>query len=143
MRFPIGAPPDAAQVHAAWDDFIKRGEIDPTRVRPHVLRAWKRARSCGCDPHLARADVLSPADTMALLKHQSVLIEVAAPFMGALSRAAGQERHAAMLSDGNGRVLKIVADEQTVADPNFPRAGSLLSENVAGANGIGTAIAEG
>lgn len=48
-----------------------------------------------------------------------------------------------MLSDGNGRVLKIVADAQTVADPNFPRAGSLLSENVAGANGIGTAIAEG
>jgi transcriptional regulator of acetoin/glycerol metabolism len=92
---------------------------------------------------LARADILPALDTVALLKHESGLIKVAAPFLNALSRAAGDERHAAMLSDGSGRVLKIVADPLTLNDPNFPQAGSLLSEAVAGANGIGTALAEG
>ena len=81
-------------------------------------------------------------ETIELLKREGRLIEVAAPFLGALSRAAGNDRHAAMLADGSGRVLKIVADDQTLADENFPRAGSLLSESAAGANGIGTALAE-
>lgn len=144
MRFfPSTPAPNPAEVKAAWHDFVRNGSIEPARVRPHILRAWNRSRSSGCNPYLAQADVLSPLDTMALLKHESALVNVAAPFLSALSRAAGKERHAAMLSDGSGRVLKVVADPLTAADPEFPRAGSLLSETVAGANGIGTALAEG
>jgi transcriptional regulator of acetoin/glycerol metabolism len=48
-----------------------------------------------------------------------------------------------MLGDAEGRVLRIVADPLTAADESFPRAGSLLSEAAAGANGIGTALADG
>lgn len=143
MRFfPATPAPDVHQVKLAWRDFIEHGNVESDRVRPHILRAWKRAYNAGCDPHQARADVLPALDTIALLKHQTGLVDVASPFLSALSRAAGNERHAAMLSDGSGRVLKIVADQLTVEDPDFPRAGSLLSEAVAGANGIGTALAE-
>lgn len=143
MRFLDPADePDVAEVNAAWNEFVTRGTLERSRVRPHIARAWRRSVDAGCDPYCARADVLPPIETMALLKREARLIEVAAPFLGALSRAAGADRHAAMLADGSGRVLKIVADLPTLADENFPRAGSLLSEAAAGANGVGTALAE-
>lgn len=143
MRFhPMtrGHSPD--EVRAAWRQFVDAGMIDSTRVRPSIAQAWQRSRAAGCDPYQARADVLSPAETIALIRTESRLVEIATPFLAALSRAAGAERHAAMLGDASGRVLKIVGDPDTMADENFPRAGSLLSEETAGANGIGTALAE-
>lgn len=144
MRFnPLSRGPAPDVVRAAWRQFVNAGTIDAASVRPPVAQAWRRSRAAGCDPFQARADVLSPADTIALLRSESRLIEIATPFLAALSRAAGPERHAAMLGDASGRVLKIVGDPETMADENFPRAGTLLSEETAGANGIGTALAEG
>jgi sigma-54 dependent transcriptional regulator, acetoin dehydrogenase operon transcriptional activator AcoR len=143
MRFhhlTRGTTPD--EVRAAWRQFVDVGTIDAARVRLSIAQAWQRSRAGGCDPYQASADVLSPADTVALIRSESRLVEIATPFLASLSRAAGQERHAAMLGDASGRVLKIVGDPETVADENFPRAGSLLSEEIAGANGIGTALAE-
>lgn len=135
--------PDPTAVRAAWSDFLATGALEPARVRPHVLRAWERSLRAGCDAFLPRADVLDGEETRALLRRERRLVEIATPFLVALSRAAGTERHAAMLSDGQGRLLKTVGDEDTVADENFPQPGSLLSEEAAGANGIGTALAEG
>lgn len=143
MRFHLATPPPRADaVLTAWKEFIRDGEIDPA-VRPHVRRAWQRSQAHGCSPLLPRAEVLSPEETISLLRREARLVEITSPFLGALSRAAGTERHAAMLGDADGRVLKIVADSLTANDEQFPRAGSLLSEAAAGANGIGTALADG
>lgn len=131
------------EVRTAWRQFVDVGMIDAARVRPPIAQAWQRSRTAGCDPYQMRADVLSPTETIALIRAENQLVEIATPFLAALSRAAGAERHAAMLGDANARVLKIVGDPETMADENFPRAGSLLSEGTAGANGIGTALAEG
>lgn len=142
MRFhPDLEEVDPPATLRAWERF-SRGEPIDGGVRPHVRAAWERSREHGCSPYMPRADVLGPVETLALLRQESRLIDVASPFLAALSRAAGPERHAAMLGDGTGRVLKIVADRLTAADETFPRAGSLLSEAAAGANGIGTALAE-
>lgn len=144
MRFYQHTPqPDLNQVRAAWRQFVERGNEEPPPVRPHILRAWTRSARAGCNPLLPRADVLAPPDTVALLHQEKPLIDIATPFMIALSRAAAGERHAAMLADGTGRLLKVIGDQETVADENFPRAGSLLSEAAAGANGVGTTLAEG
>lgn len=144
MRFhPYAPPPGAAATRAAWQGFVSGLDAEPPGVRPHVLRAWQRSRSAGLDASLPRADALTPAETHALLLQEHRLVEVATPFLVALSRAAGSDRHAAMLSDGTGRLLKIVGDAETLDDENFPHPGALLSEAMAGANGIGTAIAEG
>jgi transcriptional regulator of acetoin/glycerol metabolism len=141
MRFQPGLEDaDPPATFRAWQRF-SRGEAIDESVRPHVRAAWQRSREHGCSPYMPRADVLPAAETLALLRQQSRLIEVASPFLAALSRAAGPERHAAMLGDATGRVLKIVADPLTAADEAFPRSGSLLSEAAAGANGIGTALA--
>lgn len=141
MRFDITASCPTA-VESAWQEFVTTGKLEPGCVRDPVARAWQRSAAAGCDPRSARADVLSPEATLALVRKESKLIEVATPFLMALSRAAGNERHAAMLGDGGGRVLRIVGDAATIADEGFPRAGSLLAEENAGANGIGTALAE-
>lgn len=144
MRFPtITDGLAGADVREAWAGFLRTGDVDERHVRPVIQRAWQRSVAAGCDPYQARADVLTADDTIELLRREHRLVAIATPFLGALSRAAGSERHAAMLGDGQGRVLKIIGDPDTVADANFPRAGSLLSESVAGANGIGTALAEG
>ncbi len=62
--------------------------------------------------------------------------------MRALSAAAGSDHHAAMLSDENSVLLEVRGDSETLGNPNFPSAGSLLSEATAGANGVGTTVAE-
>jgi transcriptional regulator of acetoin/glycerol metabolism len=77
-----------------------------------------------------------------LLAQRHEVIMATAPFLGALSRAAGANRHAAMLADTDGRLLRLVGDPETMADENFPQPGSLLDEAHAGANGVGTSIAE-
>lgn len=144
MRFhPYVPPPGAAVTRAAWQGFVSGLDVKPLGLRPHVLRAWQRSRAAGLDASLPRANTLTPAETHALLLQERRLVEVATPFLVALSRAAGSDRHAAMLSDGTGRLLKIVGDAETLEDENFPHPGALLSEAMAGANGIGTAIAEG
>lgn len=143
MRFQPPVPAvDPQAVRSAWREFVETGAIDVGRVRAPILRAWQRSSAAGCDAHQARADVLPPAQTIELIRRESRLVEIATPFLAALSRAAGAERHAAMLGDANARVLKVIGDPETMADENFPRAGSLLSEDIAGANGVGTALAE-
>ena len=144
MKFhQIADGPALDDVRNAWGSFVRAGSVDERWVRPPILRAWQRSAAAGCDPYQVRADVLTAEETIELLRREHRLVAIATPFLGALSRAAGGERHAAMLGDGQARVLKIMGDPETVADANFPRAGSLLSESVAGANGIGTALAEG
>ncbi len=86
---------------------------------------------------------LSAEDTVALRTNKRDIIDAAAPYLRALSMAAGAERHAAMLSDETGLVLEIVADDETAfRTEGFPTPGSLLAESIAGANGIGTPLAE-
>jgi transcriptional regulator of acetoin/glycerol metabolism len=134
--------PDVEQVRAVWERYVQHQELAPETLRPYVLRAWNRARASGCNPRLGRADLLGEHDTQQLLAERHELIKITAPFLGALSRAAGENRHAAMLADTDGRLLCLTGDTETMADENFPRPGSLLDEAHAGANGVGTAIAE-
>jgi len=134
--------PDVDQVRAAWERYVQHQTLAPDTLRPYVLRAWDRARASGCNPRLGRADLLGEHDTQQLLVKRHELITATAPFLGALSRAAGENRHAAMLADTDGRLLCLTGDPETMADENFPRPGSLLDEAHAGANGVGTAIAE-
>lgn len=134
--------PDLTQVRQAWAAFLQ-GHAEPTPpLRPYVLRAWQRSRKAGCDPNAARADRLPPVQRDSLLADQRGFIDVLDPFLQALSRAAGPERHAAMLADADGRLLRLAGDRETVEDENFPQPGALLSEDAAGANGVGTALAE-
>lgn len=134
--------PPVEPVRAAWERYIAGGALADSQLRSYVGRAWERSRRAGCDPHMARANVLPDREVNALLKEKHWLLATGEPFLDALSEAAGEDRHAAMLADESGRLLKVAGDRETMLDPDFPRPGSLLDEPHAGANGVGTALAE-
>ena len=138
------ARPDLGRTFEAWYHLARAGEVHGQSLRGHVRRAWLRASKNGCRPHSMRLRRLSDEDTLVLLDHENALIEAARPYVAALSRAAGDAQHAVVLSDCHGRVLDVVGDEDSVrARHRVPGPGDLLSEAVAGANGIGTPLAEG
>jgi sigma-54 dependent transcriptional regulator, acetoin dehydrogenase operon transcriptional activator AcoR len=122
--------------------YKSTGAIPVNLLRSPIYHAWERSHFQGSNPYALQAEKLSSLDTERLVEQHSSLINAARPYFRILSQAAGSERHAVMLSDRNAVLLDVVGDEQTVHGPEpFPGAGSLLSEGVAGANGIGTPLA--
>jgi len=131
----------------AWDAhrrYLSTGALRPELLREPVFRAWERCHAQGASARQARAVHLADAEIERLLTQQGGFMVAARPYLQALSRAAAAERHAAMLGDSRGVVLDVVGDPQSVSGPErVPSPGSLLSEAVSGANGIGTPLAEG
>ncbi|MBD2194607.1 MULTISPECIES: GAF domain-containing protein [Calothrix] len=122
--------------------YKSTGAIPVNLLRSPIYHAWERSHLQGSNPYALQAEKLSIIDTERLVGQNSALIKAARPYFRILSQAAGSERHAVMLGDRNAIVLDVVGDEQTVHGPEpFPGPGSLLSESVAGANGIGTSLA--
>lgn len=127
----------------AGRQYTATGAIPADMLRQTVYRAWERSHALGANPHTLQAEKLSSLDTERLLTREMTLLNAARPYLRVLSQAAGVERHAVLLSDCNAIVLDVVGDEQSINGPEkVPGPGSLLSEGVAGANGIGTPLAE-
>ncbi|PTL81682.1 phytochrome sensor protein [Vitiosangium sp. GDMCC 1.1324] len=125
-----------------WARYVSTGIINGSLLREPVLRAWARAHELGVNPKAAKPERLSERDTERLLAQQQALITAAWPYMDVLFRAAGLERHAVMLSDAHAVVLSILGDEAIVhGREQAPGPGSLMSEEVCGPNGLGTALA--
>ncbi|MTJ48237.1 sigma-54-dependent Fis family transcriptional regulator [Dolichospermum sp. UHCC 0259] len=123
--------------------YRSTGAIRTEKLRSDIYRAWERSHCQGANPCALQAEKLSIIDTERLLDSQSYLINVVQPYGRILSQAAGTERHAVMLSNQEAILLNVIGDKETVHDSeSFPTPGTLLSESVAGANGIGTALAE-
>lgn len=130
--------------HEAWRRYVSTGALEPRLLRPAVLHAWERAHEGGADPSRPRAETLSADDTLRLRGREERLISAAEPYMRALSRAAGDERHAAMLGNADAIVLDVIGHPESVKGPEaVPGPGSLLSEGACGSNGIGTPLADG
>jgi transcriptional regulator of acetoin/glycerol metabolism len=124
--------------------YVSTGRLVGDLLRESTLRAWERAHRLGADARLPKAEHLGLRETERLLGARRDVLAAAEPYLHLLSRAAGEDRHAAMLGDASGVVLRTLGDERTIYGPEpFPSAGALLDEGVAGANGIGTPLAEG
>lgn len=127
----------------AGQRYRSTGAIPAEILRPSVYRAWERSHLQGADSRTLRAEHLSSLGTLRLQEQESYLIHAARPYLRVLSQAAGGERHAVMLGDRRAIVLDVVGDDQSVQGPeSVPGPGSLLSEAVGGANGLGTPLAE-
>ncbi|MBD2483184.1 MULTISPECIES: sigma-54-dependent Fis family transcriptional regulator [Planktothrix] len=123
--------------------YKSTGAIPSRMLRSKIYRAWERSHLQGANPYALQAEKLSRSDTEHLITKNSDLMQLAKPYIRMLSQAAGTERHAVMLSDNQALLLDVVGDQQTVHGTEaFPEPGSWLSESVAGANGIGTPLAE-
>lgn len=136
--------PNARITQEVWRHYVATKSLPDNVLRDSIHRAWQRCDQAGASPFVMAAHELAPPQARALLQEQSDLIEAARPYMHALSLAAGQERHAAMLGNDKAIVLDVVGDEASVhGRERVPGPGALLSEVHAGANGIGSPLAEG
>jgi transcriptional regulator of acetoin/glycerol metabolism len=128
----------------AWRKYVSVGAIASGLLRPHVLRGWARSHDQGASPWVTRAEMLSPGETDRMRDDHARLLSAARPYLQLLAQAAGNERHAAVLGTAGALVLDVIGDEQSVSGPErVPGPGSLLSEAMCGANGVGTPLAEG
>lgn len=135
--------PNSRVVHDVWRHYIVTGGIPHDVLRQPIDKAWRRCMQVGASPFVMRAKELQAREAAALFARESDLIDAARPYLRALSRAAGAERHAAMLGDRNAVVVEVVGDEESVhGREKVPGPGSLLAEQQAGANGIGSPLQE-
>lgn len=119
------------------------GAISTDMLRVDICRAWQRCHLQGANPQTRQLPKLSRLDTERLIDINSGLINVVRPYLQILSQTVGTERHTVMLSNRDAIVLEVVADEKTLHESeSLLIPGTLLSEAVAGANGIGTSLAE-
>uniref|UniRef100_B8HRC7 Phytochrome sensor protein n=1 Tax=Cyanothece sp. (strain PCC 7425 / ATCC 29141) TaxID=395961 RepID=B8HRC7_CYAP4 len=136
-------PPVNKSTLEAGQIYRATGRIAADILRPEVYRAWERSHLQGASSHTLKAEKLSSLETERLLEKQKKLIHTARPYCHLLSQAAGQERHAVMLGNAEAIVIDVMGHEQSIKGPEaVPGPGSLLSEAVAGANGIATPLAE-
>lgn len=136
--------PSAHTTRDVWRHYVSTKSLPDSVLREPIFRAWQRCDQAGASPLVARAYELPDPEARILFEKESDLIQAARPYMRALSQAAGSDRHAAMLGDHNSTVLDVVGDEESVhGQQRVPGPGALLSEARAGANGIGSPLAEG
>lgn len=130
-------------VHDVWRHYVVTGSIPHDVLRMPIDNAWRRCTQVGASPLVMHASELKQPEANALLERESDLIEAARPYMRALSKSAGDERHAAMLGDRNAVVIDVIGDEESVhGRERVPGPGSLLNERHAGSNGIGSPLQE-
>lgn len=135
--------PNANATREVWRHYVATQTLPPEVLREPIYHAWQRCHRVGASPFVMTARELPAPQASALFAQQSDLIEAARPYMHSLSQSAGLERHAAMLGDHTATVLDVVGDEESVHGPQrVPGPGALLSEMHAGANGIGSPLAE-
>ncbi|HJV86073.1 MAG TPA: hypothetical protein VJ698_11420 [Noviherbaspirillum sp.] len=127
-----------------WRHYVVTKSIPDDVLRKPIERAWRRCDQVGASPFVMQARELRTYQARALFARENNLIEAARPYMQALSKSAGDERHAAMLGDRNAIVIDVLGDEESVHGPQrVPGPGALLAEQQAGSNGIGSPLAEG
>ncbi|HRI65151.1 MAG TPA: hypothetical protein PK156_12970 [Polyangium sp.] len=128
----------------AHQQYLASGKLSPALLRDPIFRAWERSHLQGASARRAKAIELDPLATERLLDKEQEVILAAKPYLRALSKAAGNDQHAAMLGNAKAIVLDVLGDDQSVHGPlSVPGPGSLLDESACGANGIGTPLAEG
>lgn len=111
---------DLSAIRDARDRFIATGEAPREGVRPVVVDSWKRSREKGIDPNRVdpRALLSRGAYERHLEEHRG-LVDLARPFMEALSTTLRRSNYVVVLYSREGYHLEIVGS---------PRALSLLNE---------------
>lgn len=133
----------ANRAREAWQAYTSRGAIRKELLRSEIYRAWRRAHYNQVNPLLSGPDVLDALETERLIDAQGSLLQAAAPYLSAITTAAGSLSHAVLLATPAGIVIDRRGDAASLNGPTpTPPLGALMGESYAGANGIGTPLAE-
>jgi signal transduction histidine kinase len=145
LAIDAATPPDrrARELHREWEQFLTEGRA--RGVRRPVHDSWRRSREAGVTPAGSwAAPVAAEPDEVVARWEDHPLRQVAPLIHDCLGSIAGETDHLIIVSDaagvllqldGNPRVRSLAADSMNLAE------GALWSENGAGTNAIGTALA--
>ncbi len=127
----------------AWQQFIDRGELDAAIVRSEIAASWHRCKQAGVDPYVEITnEILDEKHLNERLQRKKALIGIALPFMQKLYEFVAGTGFAVMLSDEKGYILEILGASNAIVkgkEINLVK-GSCWMEEIAGTNGIGTAL---
>jgi hypothetical protein len=112
-------------------------------VRPVIERSWRRLLARGIDPEHLHPRWALPAEQLADARAASPLATVIDALRGCLLRFADDAEHVMVVVDGEGTILWLEGHRRVRwrADGIEFREGMLWTEESAGTNAIGTALA--
>ncbi|MCW3063066.1 MAG: histidine kinase, partial [Solirubrobacterales bacterium] len=133
----------AREVRREWEHFVGEGRLNGTR-KP-VADSWRRSRDAGVDPSGSRlAPVAADRDEAFARWEAHPLAAAAALVRDSLASIAAESDHLVVVTDAEGMLLQLGGDARVrsrAADSMNFTEGALWSENGAGTNAIGTALA--
>ncbi|MCL6577386.1 sigma-54-dependent Fis family transcriptional regulator [Kyrpidia sp.] len=129
----------------AWEQFMCGGFL-PDQHRPVIASSWERCASLQVDPLKYLADLIPQEDLLLEKKEQNhLLLSTAKPYIEELFRYFCDEPFAIVLSDPEGVLIDGRYNRRVFGKLERQRflPGSNWSEQSAGTNAVGTALAEG
>jgi GAF domain len=133
----------ARELKRLWERFLGDGRLDA--VRGPIADSWRRSHAAGVDPsgnHLA--PVLADEDETSARWDVHPLAAALPLIEDSLTAIADESAHLIVISDADGLLLWIAGNARVrmaaAESMNFTE-GTLWSENGAGTNAIGTALA--
>jgi hypothetical protein len=146
LALPEGRPTPGLtrQLRAAHEILVTRGAPEPrTAVRPLVWDSWRRSLGSGVDPDGQAPPVDLLDDDLAAYRAAHPLAPVLPVIRRLLVEDAEADRMIVAVTDAHGRMLWVEGDRRLrglAEGMNFV-AGARWSEDVAGTNAPGTALA--
>lgn len=141
-----GQDPRVRATSVAWArDAFLQGARSLAGIRPLVADSWNRSRSSGVDPEVAEVPAVLSVDDLADARTGSPMAPVLPLLRQLLAEPAGEAGHVMAIGDAHGRLLWVEGEpamRKTAESMGFA-AGSLWSEEAAGTNAPGTALAPG
>jgi transcriptional regulator of acetoin/glycerol metabolism len=132
-------------VDQAWRTYVQDG-IEPAGVAEEIVRSWRRVREAyRIDPGMGRIVRQLSEDALQTRRERDEGLRLARPILEDFAARLGLGDHVLAYFDGDGWMLSIdgaPATVEGVAGIDF-RPGACWSEDSAGTNGPGTALAEG
>jgi GAF domain len=133
----------ARELKQLWERFLGDGKVD--EVRTPIADSWRRSHEAGVDPSPDyRAPVLADEDETSARWNVHPLAAALPLIEDSLTAIADESAHLIVLSDADGLLLWIGGNARVrmaAADSMNFTEGALWSENGAGTNAIGTALA--
>jgi hypothetical protein len=133
----------ARELKRLWERFLGDGQLDA--VRGPIADSWRRSHAAGVDPSGNQlAPVLADEDETSARWDVHPLAAALPLIEDSLTAIADESAHLIVISDADGLLLWIAGNARVrmaaAESMNFTE-GTLWSENGAGTNAIGTALA--
>jgi signal transduction histidine kinase len=133
----------ARELRREWEHFVSAGQVNG--VRAPVADSWRRSLDAGVDPSGSRLAPVTADRHEASERWGAHPLAQAAPLIrSCLAGIAEESEHLIVISDAAGMVLQLDGDawvRSRAADSMNFTEGALWSEDGAGTNAVGTALA--